>query len=173
MRRTSIVTFMALLLVLALAGTALAANPQFRHQAKHTNLTISSGGDLTANFKATGLGNEPVEVVLSASAQALWACKNNGGNYPNDPKKQTVESTVEAADIFTPKNGTVSGQLTVSPPGATGLDCPGNQVATLVQICYSNVKLEAYADPGTRQQLLASHSFASPGCVVADPSYFS
>ena len=59
------------------------------------------------NFKIAGLGdNQTITVTASASATAVYACQNNGGNFPSDPKKQQVSGPVSASGEFTSgKNG--------------------------------------------------------------------
>src|SRR5262245_47157708 len=126
------------------AATAQAANPHFIR----TTAAIEADGDLTASFKMAGLGdNETITIVLSADATATYACKNNGNNFPSDPKKRTVAGPVSAAGEFTSgQNGQVTGSLTVSPPPSGGLDCPGNQREVLAVVSYTDVSLSGGGD---------------------------
>src|SRR5262245_7032986 len=125
-------------------GTAEAANPHFIR----ATAAIENDGDLTASFKMAGLGdNETITITLSADATATYACKNNGNNFPSDPKKRTVAGPVSAAGDFTSgQNGQVTGSLTVSPPPSGGLDCPGNQREVLAIVSYTNVSLSGGGD---------------------------
>jgi len=83
----------------------------------------------------------------------VYACQNNGGNFPNDPKKTTVSGPVTASGDFTSgKNGQITGSLTLSPP-ATTLTCPSGQHVVLVSVSYTNVQVSGGGDtaaiPGT------------------------
>ena len=136
---------------LSLAAVAVAASPHFiRSSASGPN----AQGNLTVSFKIAGLGdNQTITVTTTADATAVYACRNNGGNFPSDPKKTTVSGPVSASGNFTSgKNGSVSGTLTLQPP-ATTLSCPGGQRRVLVSVSYSNVTVSGGGDtasiPGT------------------------
>lgn len=87
--------------------------------------------------------NVTVTIEASADATAVYACQNNGGNFPNDPKKTEVSGPVSASGDFTSgKNGQITGELTVSPP-VTTLDCPNGQTRVVVSVSYSNVAVSA------------------------------
>ncbi|MBI2865614.1 MAG: hypothetical protein HYX94_13775 [Chloroflexi bacterium] len=118
---------------------ALAQNPHFiRASASGPN----ASGNLTVSFKIAGLGDTvTTTVTASANATALYACRNNGGNFPSDPKKQEVSGPVSASGNFTSgKNGQLSGSLTLTPPPST-LDCPPGQREVLVSVTYTNVQV--------------------------------
>jgi hypothetical protein len=79
----------------------------------------------------------------------VYACQNNGGNFPADPKKTTVSGPVSASGDFTSgKNGQVTGSLTLSPP-ATTLTCPSGQHVVLVSVSYTNVQVSGGGDTAT------------------------
>jgi hypothetical protein len=114
-RDTNLLKFAIISLVAILSfsfvGTALAASPHFiRSSASGPN----NQGNLSVNFKIAGLGdNETLNVTASANATAVYACQNNGGNFPSDPKKQEVSGPVSASGQFTSgKNGQITGSLT-------------------------------------------------------------
>jgi hypothetical protein len=148
--RTIVLTTVALV-ALAFAATALAANPHFiQASASGPN----AQGNLSVNFKIAGLGaNETITVTATADGTALYACQNNGGNFPSDPKKQTVSGPVSASGSFTSgQNGQITGSLTLSPPAST-LTCPGGQHVVLASVSYTNVAVSGGGDtesiPGT------------------------
>jgi hypothetical protein len=126
----------ALVVTLAMAAVATAA--------PHFNRASAAGpdnnGNLTVNFKIAGLGDTvTTTVTATADATAVYACQNNGGNFPSDPKKQTVSGPVSASGEFTSgKNGSITGSLTLMPPPST-LDCPGGQREVLASVSYTNV----------------------------------
>ncbi len=138
----------AVALMLA-ASAAFAASPHF---VAASASGPDASGNLTANFKIAGLGDTETTTVTasaSASATALYACRNNGGNFPSDPKKQQVSGPVSASGQFTSgKNGQITGSLTVRPPAST-LSCPGGQHEVLANVTYTNV---AVSEPNAATQ---------------------
>ena len=133
MRKASGVAVAALLAVGLFAQAAFAASPHFLKAS-----AARSGNNLVVSFKEAGLGNANVTIEASATATRTDQCVNKGGQVPSDPKKTTTSSAVKASGVFTPKNGSVTGSLTITPP-ATTLSCPGGQRATLVSLSYTNV----------------------------------
>jgi hypothetical protein len=135
------IALLALLLMAAIpAAIASADSPNFKSA---TATGPDGSGNLTVNFRETGLGNtgNPVAYTASADANALYACQNNGGNFPTDPKKQSATGPVSKSGTFpSGKNGNVTGSLTLNPPPST-LSCPGGQHPVLASISYTNVKI--------------------------------
>ncbi|MBC7292443.1 MAG: hypothetical protein H5T83_14055 [Actinotalea sp.] len=142
-------SIMALLaaLVLGFGSSAMAANPHFLRAAASGP---DSSGNLTVNFKIAGLGDTvTTTVTATADATATYACRNNGGNFPSDPKKTEVSGPVSASGEFTSgKNGQITGSLTLNPP-ATTLSCPPGQNRVLVSVSYTNVAVSS-PDAGSR-----------------------
>jgi hypothetical protein len=137
----------ALLASLAFAAVAVAASPHF---ISSSATGPDASGNLAVNFKIAGLGdNQTLTITASADATAVYACQNNGGNFPSDPKKTTVSGPVSASGDFTSgKNGQITGSLTLSPP-ATTLTCPGGQHVVLVSVSYTNVAVSGGGDTAT------------------------
>jgi hypothetical protein len=110
-----------------------------------TSLTarIDGSGNLVCDAKEAGLGSATtVNIKCSADATALWACQNNGGNFPSDTNKQTSTSGVSASAPFkSGKNGQVTISLTVPKPTMPqpALQCGSGQHVVLVSISYSNI----------------------------------
>ena len=132
-----------LVAAIAFPGTATAQNAHF---VRASATGPDAAGNLAVNFKIAGLGdNQTITVTASADATAVYACQNNGGNFPSDPKKQQVSGPVSASGDFTSgKNGSVTDSLTLMPPAST-LDCPGGQRDVLASVSYTNV---AVSSPG-------------------------
>ena len=128
---------------LAVASPADAASPHFTRSAA---AGPNADGTLDVEFKIAGLGDTvTTTVTASADATAVFACRNNGGNFPSDPKKQVVSGPVSASGDFTSgKNGSITDALILSPPAST-LDCPGGQREVLASVTYSNVAVSAAA----------------------------
>lgn len=114
--------------------------------ASQVDATIIADGSLEVGFKIAGLGAAvTTDVTAGADAEATWACRNHGGQWPADPKKTTVAGPVAATGTFTSgKNGAIQATLILPAPGVedpAGF-CPGGQVLTLVAISYTNVDLD-------------------------------
>jgi hypothetical protein len=136
----SVATMVTLAVAALWAAVALADSASFKSASASGP---AADGSLTVSFREVGLGNtpNPVDYTASANADALYACQNNGGGFPNDPKKQHSTGPVSKSGTFVSgKNGSVSGSLTIDPPAST-LSCPGGQHAVLVSISYTNVKI--------------------------------
>lgn len=128
--------------VSAVAAVALAAAAHFiRADASGPD----ASGSLTVNFKIAGLGDTvTTTVTASADATAVYACMNNGGNFPSDPRKQEVSGPVsDSGDFTSGRNGQITASLTLSPPPST-LDCPPGQHAVLVSVTYTD---DAVSEP--------------------------
>jgi hypothetical protein len=138
LRAMAVVT-VALVAMLTFAAGALADSPRFKSASASGP---DAAGNLLVSFRETGLGNtpNPVNYTASADADALYACQNNGGNFPSDPKKQQTSARVEANVTLLSENGNVVGSATLSPPPST-LSCPGGQHAVLASITYTNVQI--------------------------------
>jgi hypothetical protein len=135
------IALLALLSVgVAAAAPALADSPNFKSASASGP---DASGNLTVNFRETGLGNtgDPVDYTATANGDALYACQNGGGNFPSDPKKQSATGPVSKSGTFpSGKNGNVTGSLVLNPPAST-LNCPGGQHSVLANVTYTNVRL--------------------------------
>ena len=137
MRRLTI----ALLTLLALASLSawivLADSPHF------ISATASCNGDnLEVCFKEAGLGNTVVNITLAGTATATYQCFNNGGNHPKAGNKTTVSSAVSVTEPFTPRNGQITGCLSLTPPGPGDFACPNGQVLVgPTNVSYSGLSL--------------------------------
>lgn len=138
--RRLLISLSALAAALVVAtGPAFADSPHFI-RADATG--PAADGTLATTFKISGLGDTiATTVTASADATATYACRNNGGNFPSDPKKTDVAGPVQTSGDFTSgRNGQVTGALTVAPP-PSGLDCPPGQHEVLVFVGYSGVQV--------------------------------
>jgi len=143
MRRAILALLTTALIFVGAAPAALADHDKGNPHFIRASATLV-GTDLRVDFKEAGLGSDPaatVTIVASADASRFDACRNNGGNFPSDPKKQQTTAAVEASGEFSPgKNGQITDSLTLSLP-ATSLECPPGQTAVLVSFEYSNVSV--------------------------------
>ena len=148
--------------VLALMVTAIAAVPALAQSGHFVTgganaLKISgpaANGDLSISGKVAGLGGTTFEVEVTGDATAEYACRNRGGEFPNDPKKQTVSGPVSASTgpQPTPTNGQASYSLTLQEPAST-LVCPGGQRVVLTSVTYEDVTLSLYEDDVLSDQI--------------------
>ena len=99
------------------------------------------GNNLVVSFKEAGLGNDNTCISVSATAEAVYACFNNGGHNPSAANKRTISEQRVATDCFTPHNGQITGSLTLTPPGPGDFSCPSGQKLRLLSVSYSNVKV--------------------------------
>jgi hypothetical protein len=106
-------------------------------------------GNLRIAWEEAGLGaGELVEYLATANATAVHACRNSGGNFARDAKKQEVVGPVSSgAGIASDRNGTITGRVTLVPPDpVTPPDpvyppdpCSRGQSLVLVQARYTDV----------------------------------
>jgi hypothetical protein len=103
--------------------------------------SVADNGALVVTFDEGGVGQETVDLSLSATGNATYACLNGGGNHPKAANKETVTGPVGGSGSFAPtKNGRVSGSLSAGPP-ASNLTCPSGQTFVLACVSYTNITL--------------------------------
>jgi hypothetical protein len=131
----------ALGVLVTAASVVVADNPHFL---KCSASGVNDDGSLNACFKIAGLGdNQTLTVTASASADAVYGCKNHGQQCPNAANKVNVQADVSASGDFTSgQNGQITGCLGVQPPPTT-LTCPRGQDLVLVSISYTDVTVSA------------------------------
>ena len=100
-----------------------------------------SGDNLVVSFREAGLGNTDITVQATADATAVYACINGGGKNPSAANKRTINTAVSASGVFSPKNGSVRGSLTLTNPGPGDFTCTPGQRLTLVSVTYTNVRV--------------------------------
>ena len=140
-RKVPFITLIVVLILILSTFAASAANAHFIY-AKASG--PDRAGALLISFKIAGLGNNfTTTITVSGNASALYACRNRGGNFPSDPKKQQVSGPVANSGVFTSgKNGQITGSLRLTPPPSS-LVCPSGQSVVLVWVTYTNVQVSA------------------------------
>jgi hypothetical protein len=142
MRRVTVLTICLLAVVCFTTTAALAQNPHFIGTATVTG--ISSDGSISVKFKEAGLGsNQLIRYDFAGAFDANYGCVNRGGNHPSASNKEFLADNFDVSGTFSSgKNGTISQTLSFTPPDPnTVLSCPGNQVAVLADITYTNLTL--------------------------------
>jgi hypothetical protein len=121
-------------------GVVWAQSPHFVGK---VTAALDQDSNVVVSFKEAGLGNNLlITYEVSADATATYNCVNKGGQCPNAANKVTVIDHVTATGIFkSDKNGSVTGSLTLTPPGPGGFTCPSGQTATLSKVTYKNIKV--------------------------------
>jgi DNA-binding phage protein len=103
--------------------------------------SVADNGALVVTFDESGVGQETVDLSLTATGNATYACINGGGNHPKAANKESVTGPVSGSGSFAPtKNGRVSGSLSAGPP-ASNLTCPSGQTFVLACVTYTNIVL--------------------------------
>ncbi len=117
---------LSLLLIVAMATAAVAQNPHFIGTPRFTDL----GTTLRVTGSVAGLGNENIDVVLTATGTAEIQCRNPGGNIaPGQDKTVTVTGTQTNVEV---KNGRANFSVTTAEPVAPADACPNPQWTPIV-----------------------------------------
>ena len=103
--------------------------------------SVGSTGILTVTWDERGLGNGDITYNLTGSGSGVWACINGGGNHPQASNKVGPSPIDVTSAPLRPKNGRIVSSLSVAPPDAGTLSCPGGQDPVLVCVSYSNLLL--------------------------------
>jgi hypothetical protein len=118
----------ALLAAILIAPAALAANPHF---VVDPTFTVNANGTVTATGSVAGLGNQNIDVVLTAELNVEVLCRNPGGNIaPGQTQQTTVTGTQTNIEV---KNGRASFDVTTAAPALDPtrtpkqLGCPNNK----------------------------------------------
>jgi hypothetical protein len=143
MKRLALVAILALTLLAPTA--AFADSPHFLT----ATADVNSSGQLVCSFKEVGLGNTLAteQITCSASATAVYACVNGGGNHPKAVNKESTNANVSKQGNFDVRNGQTTGSLTVNPPAAGVFQpaCDPPMTVVLVSVCYNNITLTGLA----------------------------
>jgi hypothetical protein len=147
MRKIGIIAVLSLMALALAAVPALAQSGHFLTgggQAPTATLN-QTNGNLVVTGKVAGLGGTTFRIDASAPATAVYACQNNGGNFPSDPKKQQVSAPANGSTGTrnTPTNGQFTFRIVLEPPAST-LRCPGGQHRVLASIRYGDVTVKLF-----------------------------
>jgi hypothetical protein len=149
LRKFGIIAVLSLLVTALVAVPALAQSGHFVTGGGNAPTVTGpdANGDLDISGKVAGLGGTTFEVIATADAQATYACRTGGGEFPNAANKQDVGGVVTATTgpQPTPRNGQATFDLTLNPPTST-LTCPPGQTRVLVSVSYTNLTLTLEED---------------------------
>lgn len=134
-------------LATAVAALAIAVAPAFAANPHFINVSASgpnAEGQLFVSFKEAGLGNNlTIAYRADAQASATYQCFNRGGKNPSAGNKTTVLENVSATGSFNSgKNGSITAQLTIEPPGPGTFACPpGQRLVGPTEVSYTDVSI--------------------------------
>lgn len=106
--------------------------------------SINDNGALVVSWDEAGVGQSQVNYQLAvATASAVYACINGGGNHPKAANKETVSGQLNLSlGPFSPINGrVVANSVPVGPISAGAFSCPSGQTLVLAQATYSGITL--------------------------------
>jgi hypothetical protein len=97
-------------------------------------------GDYTVSFKEAGLGNGPVTYSLTASTETFtFQCFTKSGNKPQGEPNSVSFSGVSTQTTLTPRNGQITGSISLIPE-LDGASCQGGGlVLFLIAVDYQGV----------------------------------
>jgi hypothetical protein len=149
MRRIGIIAALSALLMAVIAVPALAANPHFIGQPTFEDL----GTTLQATGSVAGLGNENIDVVLTAEGTATIECTNPGGNVaPGQTKTLTVSGTQTDIEV---KNGRADFDVTTAEPVAPADACPNPQwTPTVTDVEFTSATIQVIQPSGSGNVVL-------------------
>ncbi|MXN73317.1 hypothetical protein GR157_01020 [Burkholderia sp. 4701] len=129
-----------LVAALAFAAAAVADSP---HYVKGPTAVLdTSTGDYTVSFKEAGLGSSPVTYTLSAGTERFtFQCFTKSHNTPQGSPNSVSFSNSSTQTTLTPRNGQVTGSVSLVPQLGTA-SCQGNGLELcLVAASYTQVTL--------------------------------
>jgi hypothetical protein len=120
MRRITITT--SILGLLLIVGIIKASSAHFL---KATGIVDTGTGDYVASFKEAGLGSTPVTYELVATPVSFtFQCFTKSGHQPQGEPNSVSFSTLSSFTTLTPRNGQITGSVSLSPE-LGGASCQG------------------------------------------------
>jgi hypothetical protein len=148
MKRTSIVSLIAMLLLGVAAPAALAQSGHFLTGGNNAPRCTDIGTQVECTGRVAGLGGTTFEITIEADGIASVECINPGGNRaPGQDTEVTVEGTTD--ELPTPRNGNYRFTITTDdpeplPPTPT---CPNPQwTPRVVDVAFTTAILSLYED---------------------------
>jgi hypothetical protein len=128
MRHRIVFVLLTVLMALSIATpAALAQNPHF---VVGPEISLNANNTVTATGSVAGLGNQNIDVVLTAELSVEVLCRNPGGNIaPGQTQQTTVTGTAEDVKV---ENGRATFSVTTEAPTLPNrtpkqLGCPNNK----------------------------------------------
>jgi hypothetical protein len=149
LRRIGIIAVLGLIVAALTAVPALAANPHFIGQPTFTD----NGRTLTASGSLAGLGNQNIDVVVTATGTATVTCTNPAGNVAPG---QTFTTTVTGSDTdIQVKNGRAFFSATTAEPVAPAGSCPNPKWSAAVgDVTFTSATITVFQPSGSQNVVL-------------------
>lgn len=133
-----------------------------------TRASADSRGSLWVSWRETGLSPESeYSYKVTANATATYWCVDTGAKHPIAKTTWDENSPVESSGAFmSSKSGTVSGELSLSPPSPTVV-CGAGESLVLHDVTYEEIGLEGVTSsnstsiPGSFSVLLFGKTIGS------------
>jgi len=146
----------ALLAAILIAPAALAANPHF---VVDPTFTVNANGTVTVTGSVAGLGNQNIDVILTAELDVEVICRNPAGNIaPGQTQQTTVTGTQTNIEV---KNGRATFSVTTSAPTLDPtltpkqLGCPNNKwTASIGEVTVVSATLQIIQPAGSGNVVL-------------------
>lgn len=136
LRTIKVLSIALFFVTIASVGVALADSPHF---IKGPTSSLSAG-DYTVSFKEAGLGNSPVTYTLTAITENFtFQCYTKSGNTPQGSPNSISFSHESISTTLTPRNGQISGSLSLVPEQGTASCQGGGLDLRLIAVDYEGV----------------------------------
>jgi hypothetical protein len=149
MRRLGIIAVLSLMALALAAVPAFAASPHF----VGTPTLTDNGTTLTASGSIAGLGNQDIDVVLTASGRATVTCTNPAGKVaPGQTKSVTVTGSEQDIAV---KNGRANFTVTTAEPVAPQNACPNAKwTPTVTNVRFTSATITVFQPAGSGNVVL-------------------
>jgi hypothetical protein len=134
----------------------LAANPHFLRGPDFTDV----GTQLRATGTIAGLGNEDIDVILTARGTTTVTCTNPAGNVaPGQTKTITVSGSDTNIEV---KNGKATFSVTTAEPTAPAGSCPNPKwTASITDVTFTSATLTVIQPSGSGN-VVFEQTFSGP-----------
>jgi hypothetical protein len=156
MRRSGLVTLIAVLALGMFASPALAQSGHFIQNGRNAPSCTDIGTQVTCTGKVAGLGGAYFEITIEADGTAEVVCLNPAGHRaPGQDTSVAVEGGT--GPLPTPQNGQYVFSITTDPPGPlpSTPTCPNPQwTAEIVDVHFTTATLTLYEEGVLSDQIV-------------------
>jgi hypothetical protein len=151
MRKLGIIAVLSMLVVALAAVPALAASPHFLG----TPTATDTGTQLQVSGSVAGLGNENIDVVVTARGTADVTCTNPAGNVA--PGQRTTVTATGSVSNLEVKNGRANFTVTTATPTVPNTPtCPNAKwTATVTDVQFTSYTIQVIQPAGSGNVVLS------------------